>query len=304
MKSSRPSPATRHRRPEDRLRRPKTGKKEIYTPMPMARSSASSPTTAPSASAPASPRWPPLALYRLQERLRRRVRDRPQQRRPQSHHEVSRHQYRRRLSRPTAANSPSPQQGRQPRTLHHERGRQRPHRLTHTPGVRELAHMVARAATKSSTPAMTAAAPSSIASPPAAAPAPLSHRPQLQHRAQLVARWQEGRLQPCATAASPSPSSTRQRQRRTVGSGEGPAWGADSRHLIFADGGSLILLDAQTGQKTTRQRPRQNLRAHLVHQGPRRTPFPSPLPFEISDFRFLLKTLLLPAAVSASHLRS
>jgi len=37
----------------------------------------------------------------------------------------------------------------------------------------------------------------------------------------------------------------------TVASGEGPAWGADSRHLIFADGASLILLDAQTGQKTT-----------------------------------------------------
>ena len=37
----------------------------------------------------------------------------------------------------------------------------------------------------------------------------------------------------------------------TVGSGEGPAWGADSRHLIFAEGGALILLDAQTGQKTT-----------------------------------------------------
>ncbi|HEY3901274.1 MAG TPA: hypothetical protein VGM54_21880 [Chthoniobacter sp.] len=37
----------------------------------------------------------------------------------------------------------------------------------------------------------------------------------------------------------------------TVASGEGPAWGPDSRHLIFAEGGSLILLDAQTGQKTT-----------------------------------------------------
>jgi len=37
----------------------------------------------------------------------------------------------------------------------------------------------------------------------------------------------------------------------SVASGEGPAWGADSRHLIFADGVSLILLDAQTGQKTT-----------------------------------------------------
>jgi TolB protein len=38
---------------------------------------------------------------------------------------------------------------------------------------------------------------------------------------------------------------------RVIGSGEGPAWGADSRHLIYADGGSLILFDAQTGQKTT-----------------------------------------------------
>lgn len=38
---------------------------------------------------------------------------------------------------------------------------------------------------------------------------------------------------------------------RTIGSGQGPAWGADSRHLIFAEGSSLILLDAQTGQKTT-----------------------------------------------------
>jgi TolB protein len=38
---------------------------------------------------------------------------------------------------------------------------------------------------------------------------------------------------------------------RTVASGQGPAWGADSRHLIYADGGSVILLDAQTGQKTT-----------------------------------------------------
>ena len=38
---------------------------------------------------------------------------------------------------------------------------------------------------------------------------------------------------------------------RTVASGQGPAWGADSRHLIYADGGSVNLLDAQTGQKTT-----------------------------------------------------
>jgi TolB protein len=38
---------------------------------------------------------------------------------------------------------------------------------------------------------------------------------------------------------------------RIVATGQGPAWGADSRHLIYADGGSVILLDAQTGQKTT-----------------------------------------------------
>jgi len=38
---------------------------------------------------------------------------------------------------------------------------------------------------------------------------------------------------------------------RIAAGGEGPVWGADSRHLIFADGGSLILLDAQTGQRTT-----------------------------------------------------
>ncbi len=38
---------------------------------------------------------------------------------------------------------------------------------------------------------------------------------------------------------------------RTVGEGQDPTWGADSRHLIFASGGAVILLDAQTGQKTT-----------------------------------------------------
>lgn len=37
---------------------------------------------------------------------------------------------------------------------------------------------------------------------------------------------------------------------RTVGDGEGPAWGADSRHLVFASGSSLILLDTQTGTRT------------------------------------------------------
>ena len=38
---------------------------------------------------------------------------------------------------------------------------------------------------------------------------------------------------------------------RILASGEGPAWGANSRHLIFAEGGSLFLFDTQTGQKTT-----------------------------------------------------
>lgn len=38
---------------------------------------------------------------------------------------------------------------------------------------------------------------------------------------------------------------------RIVGEGQDPVWGANSRHLLFANGGSLILLDAQTGQRST-----------------------------------------------------
>jgi len=38
---------------------------------------------------------------------------------------------------------------------------------------------------------------------------------------------------------------------RTVGEGQDPVWGADSRHLIFSTGSALMLLDAQTGQRTT-----------------------------------------------------
>ncbi len=38
---------------------------------------------------------------------------------------------------------------------------------------------------------------------------------------------------------------------RIVGEGQDPVWGANSRHLIFANSGSLILLDAQTGQRST-----------------------------------------------------
>ncbi|MEQ1859253.1 MAG: biopolymer transporter Tol [Chthoniobacteraceae bacterium] len=38
---------------------------------------------------------------------------------------------------------------------------------------------------------------------------------------------------------------------RTVGEGQDPVWGANSRHLIFASGGSLVMLDTLTGQRTT-----------------------------------------------------
>lgn len=38
---------------------------------------------------------------------------------------------------------------------------------------------------------------------------------------------------------------------RSLGEGNDPVWGADSRHLLCASGGSLILLDAQSGQRTT-----------------------------------------------------
>lgn len=36
---------------------------------------------------------------------------------------------------------------------------------------------------------------------------------------------------------------------RIVGVGQNPAWGADSRHIIFADGGALYLLDTLTSRK-------------------------------------------------------
>jgi TolB protein len=35
-----------------------------------------------------------------------------------------------------------------------------------------------------------------------------------------------------------------------LASGEDPAWGADSRHLIFSSGSSIVLLDVQTGRST------------------------------------------------------
>ena len=35
-----------------------------------------------------------------------------------------------------------------------------------------------------------------------------------------------------------------------VSSGENPAWGADSRHIIFAQSGDLYLLDTITSRKT------------------------------------------------------
>jgi TolB protein len=37
---------------------------------------------------------------------------------------------------------------------------------------------------------------------------------------------------------------------RIVGEGQDPVWGADSRHLLFSTGDALVMLDAQTGQRT------------------------------------------------------
>jgi TolB protein len=37
---------------------------------------------------------------------------------------------------------------------------------------------------------------------------------------------------------------------RIVASGEDPSWGANSRHLVYAEGGSLIVLDTRAGKKT------------------------------------------------------
>ncbi|MFZ4681672.1 MAG: biopolymer transporter Tol, partial [Terrimicrobiaceae bacterium] len=34
-----------------------------------------------------------------------------------------------------------------------------------------------------------------------------------------------------------------------LAAGEDPAWGADSRHLIFSTGSSIVLLDAQNGKQ-------------------------------------------------------
>jgi len=39
-------------------------------------------------------------------------------------------------------------------------------------------------------------------------------------------------------------------QARVLTAGERPAWGPDSRHILFAEGGALYLIDAQTGKKT------------------------------------------------------
>ena len=38
---------------------------------------------------------------------------------------------------------------------------------------------------------------------------------------------------------------------RIVGEGQDPVWGADSRHLLFSTGTTLVMLDAQTGQRTS-----------------------------------------------------
>ncbi|MFM8229623.1 MAG: hypothetical protein ACKOAL_00200, partial [Chthoniobacterales bacterium] len=38
---------------------------------------------------------------------------------------------------------------------------------------------------------------------------------------------------------------------KVVASGQNPAWGRSSRHLIFSSGSNLILLDVPTGRTTT-----------------------------------------------------
>lgn len=38
---------------------------------------------------------------------------------------------------------------------------------------------------------------------------------------------------------------------RIVATGQDPVWGADSRHLLYSTGSALVLLDTQTGKKTT-----------------------------------------------------
>jgi len=38
---------------------------------------------------------------------------------------------------------------------------------------------------------------------------------------------------------------------KIVAEGQDPAWGPDSRHLIFTDGGSIVLLDTVTGRRVT-----------------------------------------------------
>jgi TolB protein len=38
---------------------------------------------------------------------------------------------------------------------------------------------------------------------------------------------------------------------RSLGDGEDPVWGANSRHLLCASGGSLVLVDTQTGARTS-----------------------------------------------------
>ena len=38
--------------------------------------------------------------------------------------------------------------------------------------------------------------------------------------------------------------------KHTVATGEDPAWGPDSRHLVFSEGGSLYMVDVVNGQRT------------------------------------------------------
>ena len=143
------------------------------------------------------------------------------------------------------------EQGRQSRALRHERrGRRRaashPHLRVSSPRRRGR-----RAATRSSIPTTSTAARSFIASPPAAAPGARSRRaaatapnPTGRPTAKKIAfNVREGGSFQIAVLDLASG------QTRTLAPGERPAWGPDSRHILYSGGGGLYLLDVQTGRK-------------------------------------------------------
>ena len=146
-----------------------------------------------------------------------------------------------------------PQQGRQPRALHHQRRRRR-RAPAHAHARRgELAHLGARRRRDHLLERRPRRRRSSTASPPAAA---AGHPISTGHSYNTEPNWSPDGKKVAFTVRDGGSFTIAildlgSGNVHTVASGEGPAWGADSRHLIFAEGGSVILLDAQTGQKTT-----------------------------------------------------